>query len=92
MSLDEARDKLGWPSQEEIFRPTGVGASILAQLSEKKLGRAISRLPDGKGVRVGVLASNPDATESPLAILCDFPSIIRHLNSSFSLSRLKSIE
>ena len=73
MSLNDAQKAFGWPSQEDILNPTGPGAAIYARLAQEKIGSAISRRPDGAGVRVGVLASNPEATEAPLAIVCDFP-------------------
>ena len=73
MFLDTAHEQWGWPSRDEVFTPTATGAGLLAQLASDKLGRAISRRPDGDGVRVGVLAANPNATESPIAIICEFP-------------------
>lgn len=73
MSLDDTQKAFGWPSQEDILDPKGVGAAIYARLAQEKIGSAIGRRPDGAGVRVGILASNPDATEAPLAIVCDFP-------------------
>ena len=73
MSLEQAHAVFGWPSKDEILDPKGVGAAIYARLANEKIGKAISRRADGEGVRVGILASNPDATEAPLAIVCDFP-------------------
>src|SRR5579871_4452901 len=72
MSLDLAHDTLGWPSRDEILHPTGVGAAIFAQLSKEKLGKAISYLLGGDDVQVGILASDPDATKAPLAVVCEF--------------------
>ena len=40
------------------------------------MGKAISRLPGGSGVEVGILASDPDATEAPIAIVCEFPNTV----------------
>ncbi len=73
MSLDDAQITFGWPSKDEILNPQGIGAAIYAQQAQEKIGSAIGRRPDGAGVRVGVLASDPDATAAPLAIVCDFP-------------------
>ncbi len=73
MSLDDAQKAFGWPSRDDILNPTGIGAAVYAQLAREKIGYAIGRRPDGEGIQVGVLASDPDATEAPLAIICDFP-------------------
>ena len=56
------------------MEPNGAGPSVYARLAREKLGRTISHLPDGAGVQVGVLAANPDgdATEAPIAVVCDF--------------------
>lgn len=56
------------------MEPTGAGPSIYARLAREKLGRTIRNLSDSAGVEVGVLAANPDgdATEAPIAIVCDF--------------------
>ncbi len=73
MFLDQAHQQLGWPSRDEVLSPTGVGAKLTMQLAAEKLGRTISRLSDGQGINVGVLAADPDATEPPIAIVCEFP-------------------
>ena len=73
MSLDQAHEKLGWPTANEILSPQGVGAAIYVRLVADKLGNAIARRVDGEGVRVGVLSSDPEATDPPMAIICDFP-------------------
>ena len=74
MSLYEAHKQFAWPSPEQILDPSGAGPNVFAQLAKDKLGKAIERLQDGAGVKVGVLAASPedDATESPLAIVCEF--------------------
>lgn len=74
MSLYEAHRQFAWPTPEQILDPSGAGPHVFAQLAKDKLGKAIERLRDGVGVKVGVLAANPedDATESPLAIVCEF--------------------
>lgn len=74
MSLYEAHKQFAWPTPEQILNPSGAGPNVFAQLAKDKLGKAIERLQDGTGVRVGILAASPedDATESPLAIVCEF--------------------
>jgi len=73
--LELAHQKLHWPTPKEILEPSGTGPSVYAQLAREKLGRTIGKLPDGQGVQIGVLAANPqgDSTETPIALVCDFP-------------------
>ena len=72
--LELAHEKLYWPSPEQVLEPTGAGPSIYARLAREKLGRTIGNLSDSAGVEVGVLTANPDgdATEAPIAVVCDF--------------------
>jgi hypothetical protein len=74
MSLHEAHKQFAWPSPEQIIDPPGAGPSVFSQLAKDKIGRAIARLEDGAGVKVGILAASPDddTTEAPLAIVCEF--------------------
>ncbi|AFY46878.1 type I restriction-modification system methyltransferase subunit [Nostoc sp. PCC 7524] len=73
--LELAHKKLHWPTPEQILEPPGAGPSVYAQIAREKLGRTISKLSDGHGVQIGVLAANPqgDSTETPIALVCDFP-------------------
>lgn len=71
--LNQLTEQFGWPDASEIFNPSGTGAKVLVELAQKKLGRALERVAGARGVRVGVLASDPDTTEAPLAIVCEFP-------------------
>jgi hypothetical protein len=73
--LELAYKNLHWPTPQQILEPSGAGPSIYARMAKEKLGRTISKLPDGDGVQIGVLAANPqgDSTESPIALVCDFP-------------------
>jgi hypothetical protein len=73
--LELAHEKLHWPTPQEILEPSGAGPSVYAQVAREKLGRTITKLPDGHGVQIGVLAANPqgDSTETPIALVCDFP-------------------
>jgi hypothetical protein len=75
MLLDATHANLGWPTPAQIFTPSGAGPGVLARLAQEKLGRQIARLPGGEGIQVGILANNPagDATESPIAVVCEFP-------------------
>ena len=85
--LDLARDKLGWPSREEIVDPPGAGPKMFARLAQKKIQSALRRLPRCESASVGVLTHNPEssATEAPLAIVCEFnaqapPAALRALH------------
>ncbi|BAY21182.1 hypothetical protein NIES2100_09310 [Calothrix sp. NIES-2100] len=72
--LELAHEKLHWPTPQQILEPSGAGPSVYAQIAREKLGRTISKLSDGHGVQIGVLAANPqgDSTEAPIALVCDF--------------------
>lgn len=74
MSLELAHQKLGWPSRDEILKPSGEGAQVFARLAQTKIGSTLARRSDGAGVRVGILSPNPatSATEPPLAVVCEF--------------------
>ncbi|MBD2392249.1 N-6 DNA methylase [Aphanizomenon flos-aquae NRERC-008] len=73
--LELAYEKLHWPTPQEILEPSGAGPSVYARIAKEKLGRTISKLSDGYGVQIGVLSANPqgDSTETPIALVCDFP-------------------
>lgn len=77
MILDLAHKKFGWPSREAVLSPTGAGPSVYASLVQAKLGRALARRSDSEGVKVGILAADPaaDATEAPLAVVCEFDTM-----------------
>jgi N-6 DNA Methylase len=72
--LELAHEKLHWPTPQQILEPSGAGPSVYARIAREKLGRTISKLSDGHGVQIGVLAANPqgDSTEAPIALVCDF--------------------
>lgn len=74
MHLDTTHQILGWPSRGEVLKPSGAGPAIYARLLQSKLGIALERRIDVKGVRVGVLAAHSmaHATEPPLAVVCEF--------------------
>jgi hypothetical protein len=74
MSLHDAHKLLDWPAPAQVLEPSGAGPNVFAHLAKEKLGKAIERLQDGTDVKVGILAANPenDATESPLAVVCEF--------------------
>ncbi len=74
MILDRTHVSLGWPRTKEILQPPGSGPSVYARLAREKLGRPLARLVDAGNVQVGVLAAAPraDATEAPIALVCEF--------------------
>jgi hypothetical protein len=74
MFIDTAHNQLGWPSREQILNPMGAGPSVYARLVKEKIGKALERRPDVRGLEVGVLTADPDAdaTEAPIAIVCEF--------------------
>ena len=74
--LELAHQNLHWPTPKEILEPSGAGPSVYAGIAREKLGRTISKLSDGYGVQIGVLSANPqgDSTETPIALVCDFPT------------------
>ncbi len=76
--LELVHEKLHWPTPLEILEPSGAGPRVYAQIAKEKLGRIISKLSDGHGVQIGVLSANPkgDSTETPIALVCDFPTEI----------------
>ncbi|MDB9449365.1 HsdM family class I SAM-dependent methyltransferase [Dolichospermum circinale] len=76
--LELAHEKLHWPTPQEILEPSGAGPSVYARIAREKLGTTISKLSDGHGVQIGVLSANPkgDSTETPIALVCDFPTEI----------------
>lgn len=76
MLLDRASERLGWPEPRKILKPKGAGPRIVCELAQEKLGRSLSRAA-GYNVRVGVMypdSTNP-ATEAPLAVICEFPTV-----------------
>ncbi|MGK7878812.1 MAG: class I SAM-dependent DNA methyltransferase [Crocosphaera sp.] len=73
--LELTHQKLYWPPPEQIWQPSGAGPRVYARLADEKIGNKIRReLTEAKGAKVGILAANPlgDATESPLAVVCEF--------------------
>lgn len=77
MLLDIAHQRLGWPSRAAVLSPAGAGPSVFARLVQAKLGRALLQRPDVQGIEIGVLAADPsaDATEAPLAVVCEFATV-----------------
>ena len=78
MSLDLAHEQLDWPDQKQVLTPRGAGPKVMAELAKAKIGQTLRRLPEGKNVKVGVLTCNADtdATEAPIAVVCDFPAFV----------------
>ncbi len=94
--LDRAVDVLGWPGREDVFRPSGAAKKVLAEAADRKIGDPVRRFEEAAGAQVGILTIRPasDTTESPLALVCEFPrpvgkSVLREaqrLAWNFSLS------
>ena len=99
--LELAHKKLYWPKPDQIWTPSGSGPKVYAQLASEKIGEKIKReFPkDAKGVKVSVLAANPDGdeTEAPIAIVCQFSksvssAIIKEVHRlAWSFSRARSL-
>ncbi|RAM50051.1 MAG: SAM-dependent DNA methyltransferase [Hapalosiphonaceae cyanobacterium JJU2] len=97
--LELAHEKLHWPTPQQILEPPGAGPSFYARIAREKLGRTISKLSDGHGVQIGVLAANPegDSTETPIALVCDFQKEVsedtlrRTYRLAWSFSRTPSL-
>ncbi|MFN5863201.1 MAG: hypothetical protein ACK451_14715 [Pseudanabaena sp.] len=99
--LELAHKKLYWPKPEQIWEPSGSGPKVYAQLAKDKIGEKIKReFPkDAKGVKVSVLAANPDGdeTEAPIAIVCQFnrpisSAVIKEVHRlAWSFSRARSL-
>ena len=79
MLYDRAHNWLGWPDPERVFEPVGAGAQVYAQFAQKKIGGALKLAYPGTDVKVGVIAADPnsDHTETPLAVVCEFPRAAR---------------
>jgi len=99
--LELAHKKLYWPKPDKIWTPSGSGPKVYAELAREKIGEKIKRQfpKDAKGVKVSVLAANPegDETEAPLAIVCQFSksvssAIIKEVHRlAWSFSRARSL-
>lgn len=66
-------EHLGWPSRDRVMNPNGSGAEVIAQFAKRKIEKTLSRHKEAEGVEVGILTDNPESSEAPLAIVCDFP-------------------
>jgi type I restriction-modification system DNA methylase subunit len=98
--LELVHEKLYWPSPDQILKPSGAGAKFYAELADKKIGHKLRReRPDASGVKVGILAANPQGndTEAPIAIVCEFPkpvsadTIKETYRLAWSFSRARSL-
>ncbi len=85
--LQQLTDEYGWPKEDDIFNPSGGGAKVLVQLAQKKLGKALERETGVTGMRIGVLSSDPETSEAPLAIVCLFPTSVKD-KTLFAVQRL----
>lgn len=75
MSLEQAAERLGWPSPSLVLEPPGAGLRVLTELARKKIQARILEMPGGAGMRIGLLANAPAEAggQAPLAIVCEFP-------------------
>src|SRR5437899_960680 len=75
MLLDLMAAKLGWPRPTELLAPPGAGAAVYAEAIGGKIRRRLSQILNTQ-IHVGLLTSDlsSDATEPPLALVCEFPS------------------
>lgn len=73
--LELTHEYLFWPHPDDIWSPKGESATVYAKLAEKKIGEKLKRtFPDQvKGIKISVLTGNPDKTEAPIALICEFP-------------------
>lgn len=74
--LEQAANRYGWPAAQVILDPPGAGPARHVQVLRQKLEGTLRRRPDAARVRVGLLTRDPDAdaTEDPLAVVCEFPT------------------
>lgn len=90
MSFKRAHKLLEWPDEKSVFRPTGAGAKVNLRLAEAKIGQALKRLATGADVKVGVLTldASSSATQSPLAVVCEFSKRVSQetLNTAHALA------
>lgn len=78
MLYDDIHNWLGWPDWKQTFEPHGAGAKVYAEFARKKLSGVLSQAHPGMEIRVGVIAADPnsDSSESPLALVCEFPRAV----------------
>jgi hypothetical protein len=74
ISLALAHAELGWPTPEDITRPTGHGAGVFAALAREKIGRALAHSQDAHDATIGILSADSasSATAPPLSIVVEF--------------------
>jgi len=72
--LVEANARLGWPAPETLLHPVAPGVRVYADLARRKIEQALRRNTGREDIRVSVLPRDPQAqaTEEPLAIVCEF--------------------
>lgn len=76
MLLEQASEWLGWPQPQNIFKPAGEGAAVIARAAKQKIGEPLKRAFPGLVVETGILTLDPlgAGTAVPLAVICQFPS------------------
>lgn len=76
MRYDDAHQFFGWPARGQVFDPKGAGARVYASEVRRKICAELQRRFPKVAVETGVLTADPnsDATEVPIAIICEFPN------------------
>ena len=78
MLLEIACQKLGWPSHEQVIRPSAAGPRHYAERVEQKIGAVLQRMLSGSTVTTGLLCadSHADTSEAPIAVVCQFSHMV----------------
>ena len=78
MLLEIACQKLGWPSHEQVLRPSAAGPRHYAERVAKKIGEVLQRQMSGVEVTTGILCADPhaDTSEAPIAVVCQFSRMV----------------
>lgn len=78
MLLEIACQKLGWPSHEQVLRPSAAGPRHYAERVEQKIGAVLQRMLSGATVTTGILCADPhaDTSEAPIAVICQFSHMV----------------
>jgi N-6 DNA Methylase len=78
MLLEIACQNLGWPSHDEVLRPTAAGPRHYAERVRQKIGEALERHVSGIQVTTGILCADSyaDTSEAPIAVVCQFSRMV----------------
>jgi hypothetical protein len=72
--LQELHSQLQWPEPERVLNPPGGGPAAYQRLARLKIEAPLVGKMGKDQVRVGVLVGDPDsdASDAPIALVCDF--------------------